>query len=215
MDASLIEWEDGVDLVLGIDVDRTPAQIWPHLTDPRLVDVWFVGYQTAPEAGSGDQGASAASDAGEQDAVGAPAGSRLLFTFDDEPVPGEVLSSQPPSEDPDEAHLLVEIEGIGRLGLTLRAEREDPGEGVASANAPAADAAASATRISLAHTVADPDTDPELIASVVEQVGPVWETHLRLLAEELAREAGDTETSFDVPEAELTARYQRLAEELA
>lgn len=174
LDASLIEWEDGVDLVLGISADRTPAQIWPHLTDPRLVDTWFVGFEPGPER------------------------TRLHFTFDDEPVPGEVISSETPDADSEEAHLLVEIEGIGRLGITLRCE---------GGTAP--------TRISLAHTVGDPDTDPELIASVVEQVGPVWETHLRLLAADLASEAGDDSSSYDVPEAELTARYQRLAADFA
>ncbi|GAA2104930.1 MULTISPECIES: hypothetical protein [Brevibacterium] len=186
VDASLIEWEDGVDLVLGISVDRTPAQIWPHLTDPRLVDVWFAGF--------------------DRDADGPGEGDTLRFTFDDEPVPGELLSVRSPEDDPEEAHILVEIDGIGRLGVTLRGEAGGGADGEETGSV--------STRISLAHTIADPDTEPDVIRTVVEQVGPVWETHLRLLAAELAHEAGDASASFDVPEADLMARYADLAAEL-
>lgn len=44
-------------------------------------------------------------------------------------------------------------------------------------------------------------------AEILPEVGPVWDTHLRLLREAVG------EPPSDVPEGELTGRYERLADQ--
>lgn len=170
VDASLTEWEDGIDLVLDTRVSLPPTQVWPHVTRSELLEDWFVGYTT---------------NEGQSD---------ILLELDDQPVSAQVLSVSSPQADDDEAHVLLDIDGIGRLGLTLHPLTN--GEG--------------GTRITLSHTIADRGIDHAVLAQVITQVGPVWETHLRLLAGALTQSPG----VYDVPESQLTNRYERLAEEI-
>lgn len=172
VDASVTEWEDGIDLVLDTQVDLPPTQVWPYVTRSELLEDWFVGYQS----GSG------AAD--------------ILLELDDQPVPAHVLSVSAPQEDTDSAHVLLEVDGIGRLGLTL----------VPLPN----DSEVVSTRITLSHTIADRGIDHDVLAQAISQVGPVWETHLRLLAGTLT----DSPGAYDVPESQMTTRYEALAEEI-
>lgn len=191
VDASLTEWEDGIDLVLDTRVSLPPTQVWPHVTRSELLEDWFVGYT--------------ASD-GPDD---------ILLELDDQPAPAQVLSVSAPQADDDEAHVLLDIDGIGRLGLTLKplTNGEDAGPDGRAGPSDAADSAASpvvGTRLTLSHTIADRGIDHAVLAQVIPQVGPVWETHLRLLAGKLTQSPG----AYDVPESQLTIRYERLAEEI-
>lgn len=195
VDASVTEWEDGIDLVLDTQVALPPTQVWPYVTRSELLENWFVGYQA---------------DTGAAD---------ILLELDDQPVPAHVLSVSAPEEDADTAHVLLEVDGIGRLGLTLvpltngdegadahTSDMQDAATGDAETTAPAV----VGTRITLAHTIADRGIDHDVVAQAIARVGPVWETHLRLLAGTLT----DSPGAYDVPESQMTTRYEALAEEI-
>lgn len=199
VDASLTEWEDGIDLVLDTRVSLLPTEVWPHVTRSELLEDWFVGYTTSD---------------GPDD---------ILLKLDDQPVPAQVLSVSAPQADDDEAHVLLDIDGIGRLGLTLRPLTGDDAEwtehAATAGTADPTDSAGTAdvasarvvgTRVTLSHTIADRGIDHAVVAQVITQVGPVWETHLRLLAGKLTQSPG----AYDVPESQLTLRYEQLAEEI-
>ncbi len=172
VDASVTEWEDGIDLVLDTQVALPPTQVWPYLTRSELLEDWFVGYQSDPGAAD------------------------ILLELDDQPVPAHVLSVSAPEADDDTAHVLLEVDGIGRLGLSLAPLPQEE--------------QVTGTRITLAHTIADRGIDHDILAQAIAQVGPVWETHLRLLAGALT----DSPGAYDVPESQMTTRYEALAEEI-
>lgn len=200
VDVSLTEWEDGIDLILDTRVALPPTQVWPYVTRSELVEAWFVSYS----AGEGDD--------------------EIVLELDDQPAPAHILSIEAPETDEDPAHLLLDITGIGRLGLTLTPVDGDEDDAdlpapptiaaTTAAGAPvgAADTGApiAATRITLAHTLADRGIDHEVLSQVISQVGPVWETHLRLLAGALTNSPG----AYDVLEEELTLRYEQIAQEI-
>lgn len=193
VDVSLTDWEDGIDLVLDTRVDVPPTQVWPHLVRSELLEGWFVGY--AP----GD----------DEDQV--------VLEMDDEPVPAHVLSLAAPEGDDDTAHVLVDIDGVGRLGVTLTPVLADGAGGSHGSHDAADDTGGDAepavvgTRIRVSHTLAEPGTDPEVLAQVIPQVGPVWETHLRMLAAALTAQPG----AYDVPESQMTRRYEQLVQDFA
>lgn len=200
VDVSLTEWEDGIDLILDTRVALPPTQVWPYVTRSELVEAWFVSYS----AGEGDD--------------------EIVLELDDQPAAAHILSIEAPQTDADPAHLLLDITGIGRLGLTLTPVDGDEDDAdlpappaiaaTTAAGAPvgAADTGApiAATRITLAHTLADRGIDHEVLSQVISQVGPVWETHLRLLAGALTNSPG----AYDVLEEELTLRYEQIAQEI-
>lgn len=204
VDVSLTEWEDGIDLILDTRVALPPTQVWPYVTRSELVESWFVSYS----AGEGDD--------------------EIVLELDDQPAPAHILSIEAPETDADPAHLLLDITGIGRLGLTLRpvdGDSDDAGlpappaiAGTTEAGTPAGTPAATdgtgtpiiTTRITLAHTLADRGIDHAVLSQVITQVGPVWETHLRLLAGTLTNSPG----AYDVLEEELTLRYEQIAQEI-
>jgi len=181
VDVSLTEWEGGIDLILDTRVALPPTQVWPHVTRSQLVEAWFVAYS----AGEGDD--------------------QIVRELDDQPAIAHVLSIEAPETDEDQGHVLLDIEGIGRLGLTLTpvaADEDDDADGT--------DHPAEATRITLSHTLAEPDADRAVLAQVIEQVGPVWETHLRLLAGTLTNSPG----AYDILEEQMTERYEQIAQEI-
>ena len=49
-----------------------------------------------------------------------------------------------------------------------------------------------------------------MLAQVIEQVGPVCETHLRLLAGTLTNSPG----AYDILEEQMTERYEQIAQEI-
>ena len=200
VDVSLTEWEDGIDLILDTRVALPPTQVWPYVTRSELVESWFVAYS----AGEGDD--------------------EIVLELDDQPAAAHILSIEAPQTDADPAHLLLDITGIGRLGLTLTPVDGDEDDAdlpappaiaaTTAAGAPVGAAGAgtpiAATRITLAHTLADRGIDHEVLSQVISQVGPVWETHLRLLAGALTNSPG----AYDVLEEELTLRYEQIAQEI-
>jgi hypothetical protein len=193
VDVSLTEWEDGIDLILDTRVALPPTQVWPYVTRSELVESWFVAYS----AGEGDD--------------------EIVLELDDQPAPAHILSIEAPETDADPAHLLLDITSIGRLGLTLTPVDGDEGDAdlpappaIAGTTADETGAPIIATRITLAHTLADPGIDHAVLSQVISQVGPVWETHLRLLAGALTNSPG----TYDVLEEELTLRYEQIAQEI-
>lgn len=181
VDVSLTEWEGGIDLILDTRVALPPTQVWPHVTRSQLVEAWFVGYS----AGEGDD--------------------QIVLELDDQPATAHVLSIEAPETDEDQGHVLLDIEGIGRLGLTLMPVAADEDDGADGTDLPV-----EATRITLSHTLAEPDADRAVLAQVIEQVGPVWETHLRLLAGTLTNSPG----AYDILEEQMTERYEQIAQEI-
>jgi hypothetical protein len=149
--ASIITWESGTDLVLDARVSRTPHEVWQHVADPEACAEWFAPFSTPEE-------------------------DRIVFDFEDDALTAELLVCQ------EDSHVLLAFEALGQLGLSLT-ELED------------------GTRISVTHTFATVEEAAEILA----EVGPVWETHLRLLCEVL----GEQQT--DIREHELYERYDELA----
>lgn len=184
IDASLIAWESGTDLVIDTEVEATPDQVWRRIVESDECAQWFApftrvgddrvrfhlddGEEAAGEGAAGEGAAAVVAGAGEDLAGADPEA--------DGSLEAEVLSCE------EDSHVLLEFAALGRLGISLRPI--DVG-----------------TRISLTCTFAS----SEEAAEILPEVGPVWETHLRLLREAVGAGASD------VPESELTARYERLA----
>ncbi|MYM18687.1 hypothetical protein GSY69_01505 [Brevibacterium sp. 5221] len=103
--------------------------------------------------------------------------------LDDEVLVAHILACEPDS------HVLFDTARLGRLGLTLTPVADPQPGGPAE------------TRIALAHTFPSVHDAADAIA----QVGPVWETHLRMLCDALGQPRAD------ISEGELYARYARLA----
>lgn len=203
IDASLIAWESGTDLVIDTEVEATPDQVWRRIVESDECAQWFApftrvgddrvrfhlddGEEAADEGAAGEGAAAGAAGAdaagtngaGEGAAAGTAGAGEDRAGADPEAdgsLEAEVLSCE------EDSHVLLEFAALGRLGISLRPT--DDG-----------------TRISLTCTFAS----SEEAAEILPEVGPVWETHLRLLREAVGAGASD------VPESELTARYERLA----
>ncbi|MCQ9367425.1 hypothetical protein NQ038_04430 [Brevibacterium sp. 50QC2O2] len=164
--AELSSWEDGVDLLLRVDVAADPAHVWLLATDPVRCGEWFAVWQRTGDATGG---------------TGGDDPERIAFVFG----PAETLAAQVLSCVAG-VHVLLDLAGLGRVGLSL---------------APTADG--TATRVSLAQTF---ETESAARAATPE-FGPVWETHLRMLASALGTGMADP------GEDALSARYAQLARE--
>lgn len=122
-------------------------------------------------------------------------GDAITFEWEDGGLAGEVIGCEPGE------YVLVELP-FGRVGISLRedgqvsgvGEEDDLGDGGAGA---------ASTRISLTHTFETLEQAAEALADL----GPVWDTHLRMLLAEL----GATDTEVD--EASQAATYLALAEQ--
>lgn len=189
IDASLISWESGTDLVLDTVVSAGPSEVWRVIAHPEACEEWFAPFTLIgddrvrfslgdddPESGdddpeSGDDGL----DSGDNDALGADDAADGADRGD---LEAEILDWA------EDSHVLLEFAALGRLGISLR-----PGD--------------AGTRVTLTCTF---DTAAEA-AEILPEVGPVWDTHLRLLREAVG------EPPSDVPEGELTGRYERLADQ--
>lgn len=102
--------------------------------------------------------------------------SEIDFDFDGSPLRAQVLSCA------EDDHVLIELGGLGRISVRLT---DDDG-----------------VTVTVAHTYAN---DAEA-AQLIPQVGPVWDTHLRLLAQTFEDEQfAEAET-----EEQLYARYEEL-----
>lgn len=182
IDASLISWESGTDLVLDTVVSAGPSEVWQVIAHPEACEEWFAPFTLIgedrvrfslgdddPESGDDDP-ESGGDDALDDDAVAEGA--------DRGDLEAEILDCA------EDSHVLLEFAALGRLGISLR-----PGD--------------AGTRVTLTCTF---DTAAEA-AEILPEVGPVWDTHLRLLREAVG------EPPSDVPEGELTGRYERLADQ--
>ncbi|WP_295686614.1 hypothetical protein [uncultured Brevibacterium sp.] len=206
IDASLIVWESGTDLVIDTEVDASPAEVWRRIADSDECAEWFAPFTRVDDdrvrfrlddgedvAGPDSPGSSPGSGTPGTDRSGVGStgsgtpGSDSAGTYGaDEAGPAdpeaggsleaEVLSCE------EDSHVLLEFAALGRLGISLQPTNDG-------------------TRISLTCTFAT----AEEAAEILPEVGPVWETHLRLLREAVGAGASD------VPESELTARYEQLA----
>ena len=157
IEALVVGWEDGVDLLLRTVVAAPVHSVWMRVTDPTSCADWF-----APFERSGDD---------------------LRFSMDDGALEAHILSCV------EDDHILLEVSGLGRVGLSMLAAEDEDAE--------------AGTRLRLTHTF----ESAAAAAAAVGEIGPVWDTHLRMLIEALG------EPAADVMESELDERYARLAAE--
>lgn len=162
--ATLRDWEDGTDLVLSTRVPAPVQRAWQTITDPAGSDQWFAPWQPAAGAGCDDREAGRAP-------------STIAFVFDEGTMEAQVLAAQP------EHHVLLEITGLGRVGISLEPSQS------------------SQTHLIVTHTFETPDA----ARAAVPEIGPVWHTHLSMLAALLGAPARPPS------ESELAAYYDQVA----
>ena len=178
--ASITQWEDGTDLVLETAISADLHTVWKRITSPMECALWFAPFHPVQDEDA-DQG-EGTSEAGE--ATGDEA-SAIEFDFEGSPLTAHVLSCV------EDEHVLVELGGLGRISVRL------------SEAAPGQPGDHPSVTVTVAHTYAS----DEEAAQLIPQVGPVWDTHLRLLAGTFA----DTDLTESESEAALYARYTQLA----
>lgn len=186
--ASITQWEDGTDLVLETAISADLHTVWKRITSPMECALWFAPFHPIEDddADQGEGTSEAGAEAGEE--VSDEAGA-IEFDFEGSPLTAHVLSCV------EDDHVLVELGGLGRI--SVRMSEAAPGQpGEQPGDHPS-------VTVTVAHTYAS----DEEAAQLIPQVGPVWDTHLRLLADTFA-EADLTESES---EAALYARYTQLA----
>lgn len=186
--ASITQWEDGTDLVLETAISADLHTVWKRITSPMECALWFAPFHPVQDedADQGEGTSEAGAEAGEE--VSDEAGA-IEFDFEGSPLTAHVLSCV------EDDHVLVELGGLGRI--SVRMSEAAPGQpGEQPGDHPS-------VTVTVAHTYAS----DEEAAQLIPQVGPVWDTHLRLLADTFA-EADLTESES---EAALYARYTQLA----
>lgn len=190
--ASITQWEDGTDLVLETAISADLHAVWKRITSPMECALWFAPFHPVQDEDA-DQG-EGASEAGAEVSDGAEAGgtsdvTAIEFDFEGSPLTAHVLSCV------EDDHVLVELGGLGRISVRL--SEGAPGQpGEQPSDHPS-------VIVTAAHTYAS----DEEAAQLIPQVGPVWDTHLRLLAGTFA----DTDLTESESEAALYARYTQLA----
>lgn len=132
----------------------------------------------------GDETAAGESDTADEIAADAPASRPITFALEDIDLNGSVLSCE------DFDHVLLELDDFGVLGLRVL-----PIEGETGLE----------TLLVFTHTAPDADTARGQAA----EVGPMWDTHLRLFARTLGMDIAE------VTEPELVAVYSDLDLEVA
>lgn len=96
INSTVINWENGTDLVVDSAIDRRVDEVWNYIADPRLCDAWFAGYSVLEESDDHP--------------------SKVEFTLDEEEgetMIGEVLACE------SESHVLLDIDHFGRCGVSL------------------------------------------------------------------------------------------------
>lgn len=186
--ASITQWEDGTDLVLETAIGADLHTVWKRITSPMECALWFAPFHPVQDddAGQGEGTSEAGEAAGE---VAGDEASAIEFDFEGSPLTAHVLSCV------EDDHVLVELGGLGRISVSL--SEAAPGQfGEQPGDHPS-------VTVTVAHTYAS----DEEAAQLIPQVGPVWDTHLRLLAGTFA----DTDLTESESEAALYARYTQLA----
>lgn len=180
--ASITQWEDGTDLVLETAISADLHTVWKRITSPMECALWFAPFHPLQDDDA-DQGE------GTSEAGGASDVSAIEFDFEGSPLTAHVLSCV------EDDHVLMELGGLGRISVRLsEAAPDQPGE--QPSDHPS-------VTVTAAHTYGS----DEEAAQLIPQVGPVWDTHLRLLAGTFA----DTDLTESESEAALYARYTQLA----
>ena len=186
--ASITQWEDGTDLVLETAISADLHTVWKRITSPMECALWFAPFHPVQDedAYQGEGTSEAGAEASKE--VSAEAGA-IEFDFEGSPLTTHVLSCV------EDDHVLVELGGLGRISVRLsQAAPDQPGE--QPSDHPS-------VTVTAAHTYGS----DEEAAQLIPQVGPVWDTHLRLLAGTFA----DTDLTESESEAGLYARYTQLA----
>lgn len=182
--ATITQWEDGTDLVLETAISADLHTVWKRITSPMECALWFAPFHPVQDddADQGEGTSEAGEAAGEEVSDEASA---IEFDFEGSPLTAHVLSCV------EDEHVLVELGGLGRISVRL------------SEAAPGQPGDHPSVTVTVAHTYAS----DEEAAQLIPQVGPVWDTHLRLLAGTFA----DTDLTESESEAALYARYTQLA----
>lgn len=159
----LVAWEGGTDLVLAVAAETTAAAIWKALTDPARCAEFFAAYDLAEDS-DGDLIANFRTDDGEFSAVVVSAETPAGASDD----PADSLAP----DDLDTGHLVLDVDGLGRIALALA---EDAGT----------------TTITLAHTLADAGEEltGDDLETAADEAAAVWAHHLGLLLDHLAAHA--------------------------
>lgn len=132
----------------------------------------------------GDETAAGESDTADEIDADAPASRPITFALEDIDLNGSVLSCE------DFDHVLLELDDFGVLGLRVLPIEGETGQ---------------ETLLVFTHTAPDADTARGQAA----EVGPMWDTHLRLFARTLGVDIAE------VTEPELVAVYSDLDLEVA
>lgn len=132
----------------------------------------------------GDETAAGESDTADEIDADAPASRPITFALEDIDLNGSVLSCE------DFDHVLLELDDFGVLGLRVLPIEGETGQ---------------ETLLVFTHTAPDADTARGQAA----EVGPMWDTHLRLFARTLGMDIAE------VTEPELVAVYSDLDLEVA
>lgn len=184
--ATITQWEDGTDLVLETAISADLHTVWKRITSPMECALWFAPFHPVQDEDADQgEGTSGAGEAAGDEAGGTSVVSAIEFDFEGSPLTAHVLSCV------EDDHVLVELGGLGRISVRLsEAATGQPGDHPS-------------VTVTVAHTYAS----DEEAAQLIPQVGPVWDTHLRLLAGTFA----DTDLTESESEAALYARYTQLA----
>ena len=166
--ATFAEWEDGFDLILAAATSQPLTSVWRHVTESANTAHWCAPWRyTDKPTGMIDLG------------------------FDDGTLAAQIVSCE------EAHHVLLDIAGLGAIGISLRPLGEDAEYGD--------DPAQAGTEIAFTHTF----ESAAAARAAIPEVGPVWETHLRLLLDSLGEEL------TDAAESEINSRYEVLAEQVS
>lgn len=182
----LVSWEHGTDLVIEMPVARDVETVWDALTDGAGAGAWFAPFRLGEDADEVAIPGSAADGATDEESAEAeePAARPITFELEDVDLIGAILSCE------EYDHVLLELGDFGVLGIRLVPLDGESGEEAV---------------LVFTQTAAD----AESARSQAADLGPMWDTHLRLFARSLGLDVAEA------TEPELNAIYSDLALETA
>lgn len=182
----LVSWEHGTDLVIEMPVARDVETVWDALTDGAGAGAWFAPFRLGEDADEVATPGSAADGSTDEESAEAeePAARPITFELEDVDLIGAILSCE------EYDHVLLELGDFGVLGIRLVPLDGESGEEAV---------------LVFTQTAAD----AESARSQAADLGPMWDTHLRLFARSLGLDVAEA------TEPELNAIYSDLALETA
>lgn len=182
----LVTWEHGTDLVIEMPVARDVETVWDALTDGAGAGAWFAPFRLGEDADEVATPDSATDGATDEESAEAeePAARPITFELEDVDLIGAILSCE------EYDHVLLELGDFGVLGIRLVPLDGETGEEAV---------------LVFTQTAAD----AESARSQAADLGPMWDTHLRLFARSLGLDVAEA------TEPELNAIYSDLALETA